>query len=356
MAISVMSNKFMIDQRIRAADDVIAQMPCPNFGRPFMRKLAILLAALLVPATALAVDPEHVVIKEDVAGSSIPVEYRYVETRDGLYAPIALRKPVGDGPFPVVVLASGNGGGGMAWIRDAVASRGHIMEILVESGYAAVWMRYRAEVDLGYNTGGPLVEDVRQGRQLLSRSPLEYEDAIDIIDYLKALPFIDADRVGYIGLSHGGEMALKIAAEYHGLAAAVANEPAAHEFLALSPDDSAGINAATGLRDLETMRMDEVAKVRARVDMEIAKARIATIETPFLVMGRDQDHLQGIFMLTRDLLQEAGKDVEWVSWRHPEHGYIYPYKGADGALRLDEVQRRAIAGVIDFFDRHLGKT
>lgn len=319
-----------------------------------MRKLLLLLAAMLLPVRLLAADPGNVVIEEPVEGSDIPVEYRYVETRDGLYAPIALRKPAGEGPFPVVVLASGNGGGGMAWIRDAVADRGHIMERLLEAGYAAVWMRYRAEVDLGYNNGGPLIEDVRQGRQLLSRSPLEYEDAIDIVEYLKALPFIDADRVGYIGLSHGGEMALKIAAEYHGLAAAVANEPAAHEFLALAPDDTASVNAATGLRDLENMRMDEVGKVRARVDMEIAGARIAGIDTPFLVMGRDEDHLQGIFRLTWELLQESGKEAEWVSWRHPEHGYIYPYRGEDGKLRLDEVQRAAIDGVIDFFDRHMG--
>ena len=36
----------------------------------------------------------------------------YVETWDGLYAPIGLRKPEGEGPFATIVLASGNGGGG----------------------------------------------------------------------------------------------------------------------------------------------------------------------------------------------------------------------------------------------------
>ena len=52
--------------------------------------------------------------------------------------------------------------------------------------------------------------------------------------------------------------------------------------------------------------------------------RIAPIRTPMLVMGRDDDHLQGIFRVSYDVLAEAGKEVAWVSWDHPLHGYIFP--------------------------------
>ena len=45
-----------------------------------------------------------------------------------------------------------------------------------------------------------------------------------------------------MGMSHGGEMALKIASEYHGIRAMVASEPAAHEFLRLRPDVSCVIH------------------------------------------------------------------------------------------------------------------
>ena len=38
--------------------------------------------------------------------------------------------------------------------------------------------------------------------------------------------------------------------------------------------------------------------------------RIAPIRTPMLVMGRDDDHLQGIFRVSYDVLAEAGKEVE----------------------------------------------
>lgn len=297
------------------------------------------------------INAEKVVITEMVDGQS--VHLMYVETWDGLYAPIGLRKPDGQGPFPIILLASGNGGEGMAWIRDAVRDKAYIMDRLVDAGYACAWLRYRTEVELGYNDGGQLVRDKRQGREMFSRSPLEYEDEIAIIEHVKALPFVDAARLALIGMSHGGEMVLKIASEYHGVACAVASEPAAHEFLALTPDDTAFVNEETGLRNIEEMRMAEVGKVRARIDLSLAAARIARIKTPILVMGREHDHLQGIFRATYELLKEAGKDVAWLSFDHDLHGYVFPVRGENGQYAVDAVQLEAIAGVLAYLERYL---
>lgn len=183
--------------------------------------------------------------------------------------------------------------------------------------------------------------------------PLEYEDEIAIIEHVKTLSYVDPDRVGLVDMSHGGEMVLKITSEYHGARCAVASEPAAHEYLALVPDETAFVNEATGLRNIEDMRMAETDKVRRRIDRSIADPRIAGIATPILVMGREDDHLQGIFRVTYELLREAGKDVEWVSYDHPLHGYIYPVRGPDGDYAVDEVQNEAIATVIGYLDRHL---
>jgi dienelactone hydrolase len=305
----------------------------------------------LDPATHL--DPEHVVITEQIDGSDIPVHLMYVETRDGLYAPIGVRKPPGDGPFPIILLASGNGGEGMPWIRNWVRTRSYIMDRLLEAGYACAWIRYRTEVELGYNQGGRLIVDRRQGREMFNRSPLEYEDEIAIIEHVKTLPYVDAERVGLVGMSHGGEMVLKICSEYHGAAVAVASEPAAHEFLALAPDDTVTVNEETHLRNIEEMQMAEVEKVRARIDTALASERIAGIETPILVMGRKDDHLQGIFRTSYDLLAEAGKDVEWVSFDHPLHGYIFPVRSDDGAYHVDAVADEAIGTVIAYLDGYL---
>jgi len=300
-----------------------------------------------------AIDPCNVVLTENI--DEAPAMFAYVETWDGLYAPIGIRRPEGDGPFPIVLLARGNGGEGMGWVRDALHRRGYIMDRLVEAGYACAWLRYRTEIELGYNTGGRLVRDRRQGHDMFNRAPLEYEDEIAIIDYVKNLPFVDPGRVGLVGVSHAGEMILKIASEFDGVTAAVACEPASHEFLALNPDDTAFVNQETQLRNIENMKMAEVEKVRRRIDMDLAKKRIETIDTPILVMGREEDHLQGIFRTTYDLLAEAGKEVEWVSFDHGMHGYIFPERDDDGDYQVDDVQREAIAGVIAYLDRYLKK-
>ena len=300
-----------------------------------------------------AVDPGNVVIEEALEGSEIPVIYAYIETVDGLYAPIGIRKPEGNGPFPMILFASGNGGGGMAWVRDATQNRSWTQEQFVKAGYAVAWMRYRAEVELAYHNYGKLVEDVRQGRQLLNRGPLEYEDVISIIEYVKTLPYIDAGRVGYMGMSHGGEMAFKITSEYDGLKAAIASEPANHEFLALTPDETAHVNPDSGMRDIESMLMRETGKVRRRIDEKVAKERISTINTPILVQGRNSDELQGIFRVGYDLLQEAGKESEWKTYEHDVHGFVYVQRNDAGVYDPDPVQLEGVRDSIDFFDRHM---
>ena len=299
------------------------------------------------------IDPCHVAIIEPVRDSAIPVQLIYVEMIDGLYAPIGLRTPSGDGPFPLVLFAAGNGGGGMAVVQDFTQNRSWTQERFLASGYAVAWLRYRAEVDYAYDRLGKLIEDRRQSRQLLNRGPLEYDDVISIAEYVKTLPGIAADRIGYMGMSHGGEMAFKIASEYHGIRAMVASEPAAHEFLRLRPDATARINPATGLLDVENLLMREAEKVRPRITEDIAHARIGTITTPIFVQGRNSDELQGIFRVCYDLLVEAGKDAQWVSYEHAVHGFVYVQRNARGSYDPDAVQLQAVKDSIAFFDARM---
>ena len=70
-------------------------------------------------------------------------------------------------------------------------------------------------------------------------------------------------------------------------------------------------------------------------------------------MGRETDELQGIFRLNYELLEEAGKDVEWVSYDDDLHGYIYPIRGSDGEYDLHGAKVEAIAFMIAYLDRHL---
>ncbi len=296
---------------------------------------------------------EQPVIQIEIDGHSTYLIY--VETMDGLYTPIGLELPEGEGPFPAVLLASGNGGEGMKWVLENTKYRRFIIDKLLEQGFACGWIRYRTEVELGYNEGGKLIKDQRQGREMFNRSPLEYEDEISIIEAIKKYQEVDEEKIGLLGMSHAGEMILKLTSEYHGVRAAVASEPAAHEFLALNPDESVSINPETQLRDIESMQMQSVDKVRERINMQIALERISSIETPLFIMGRDQDELQGIFRVSYDLLSEQKKNVTWKSYDHDLHGFVYPVLGSNNNYIVNEVQEEAINDVISFFKKHFSK-
>lgn len=311
------------------------------------------MSASPMSASVASLDPAHVVVTVPVPGSRYPVDLMYIEMVDGAYIPIGMRKPEGRGPFPLILFATGNGGGGMTMLRDHIDTKSWTQDQLLDAGYAVAWMRYRAEVDYAYDRIGKLIQSGRQHRQLFNRGPLEYEDAIAVAEYCKTLPFIDGDRLGYIGVSHGGEMALKIASEYHGFKCFVASEPASHEFLRLRPDETAHIDPKTGLLNVEKMLMREATKVRPRITEEVARARVAPIDTPFFVQGRDDDELQGIFRVSYDLLHEMGKDAIWKSYDHDLHGFIYPVREADGTYKPDAVQRQAFADTKAFFDKYL---
>jgi len=298
-------------------------------------------------------DPEHVAITEPVRDCEIPVQLMYVEMIDGMYAPIGLRMPPGPGPFPLILFAAGNGGGGMAAVREATQNRSWTQEQFLAAGYAVAWIRYRAEVDYAYDRIGKLIVDQRQHGALLNRGPLEYEDVIATIEYVKTLPAIAAGRIGYMGMSHGGEMAFKIASEYHGVRAMIASEPASHEFLRLEPDATAHVNPATGLLDVERMLMRETEKVRARITEDVARERMHPIKTPIFVQGRNSDELQGIFRVCYDLLVELGKEAKWATYEHNVHGFVYVGRNGKGVYDPDAVQIQAVGDSIAFFDDYI---
>lgn len=338
--------------------------------RPSLPVLATC-AAVLAAATATAqappenhsIDPTHIVVPEPVPnppavvteripGSNVTAEIIFVEMADGVYSPIAMMKPPGNGPFPIIVLAHMNGGQGTQWLREWLRYGNWTPEQFLQAGYAVAWMRYRAEVN---NTYGPRLEErTRQGRQLFNRGPFEYDDAISIIEHVKTLPYINGDRVGYLGLSHGGEMLFKIASEYHGLRCGIANEPAAGEYLGVGPRPPGGPRIPeTRPIVTEQMQEEEKAETRARIDMKVAMDRINRITTPILVQGRTNDDNLPVFRLSYELAREAGKQVEWKTYEHLEHGFVFVRRNEKGVYDPDPVQREVVKDSLAYFDRCL---
>jgi dipeptidyl aminopeptidase/acylaminoacyl peptidase len=334
----------------------------------------VALAAMFVGANAMhaqqsqpnaSSDPDHIFftqpiknpvteVVEPVKDSAFPLHLVYVETVDGMYAPIGLRKPEGTGPFPIILFAHMNGGLGTQWIREWTQNGSWTLEQFLKAGYAVAWMRYRAEVRTGY--GVPLVEGKQEGRQIFSRGPFEYEDAISIIKFVKTLPYVDPNRVGYLGLSHGGEMLMKIASGYDGLRAGIASEPASIDFLARRPqprDPNASPPPETMKVNTDEMQRKAVEELRGRIEINVAMQRINAIKTPILVQGRERDHNQAIFRLNYELLREARKEVEWKSYDHDEHGFVFVKRNDKGAYHADPVQLQIVKDSIAYFDQHL---
>lgn len=297
--------------------------------------------------------PEHpphgYVVSKTLPGLAEAVDLTFVFTRDEIYVPIAVRRPAGPGPFPAILLGSGNGAGGMPEVERQTARLGPMMDRMLARGYVVAYAEYRNEIPYLYeqiNRASNLEDNISGGQRTLKSAPsLDSDDYIAIIRYLQSLPYVDADAVGTYGVSHSGELMLKAASEIT-FGAAVPNEGAAHEFLSVDTGPSIP-------RKGTEIQLQDVEVVKRHADKARAMARIRRIETPFLHLGRDDDHLQGIFKLSHEWMVEAGKDSIWASFDHPVHGYGFLYPEPDGAFRPDPIQEKAFGLVMAFFDKHL---
>lgn len=294
--------------------------------------------------------PSHgYVITKPVRGSEFPVDLTFVLTRDEIYVPVAVRKPRGDGPFPVIVMGRGDGRGGVPHVEKQVERLATMQDGMIACGYAVVFVNYRNEIPHLYEDtlrAQNLADDVSgEGRTLKSAPTLDSDDLIAILKYLQTLAYVDKDAIGIVGVSHSGEMILKIAAETT-FAAGVAIEGASHEFLSVN-------TGPTAPRAGNVIQYQDIEVVRKNADKKRAMERIQRIKTPILHIGRDPDHLQGIFKLVHEWMQEAGKDSTWVSLDHPVHGYPFMYRQDDGSYQPDATQKKAYDIFMEFFDRHL---
>ena len=306
-----------------------------------------MLVGLGLSILATAQESPQYVITKSVLDSNIPVDLIFVQTFDHIYTPIGVRKPPGDGPFPAVIMASGNGDGAMPEVERAVARHSRFMEEFVRAGYVAVYSQYRNEVPEAYNELPPArdIGDSRGTRgPIIKSSPsLDSDDFISIIEYVKALPYVDPEAIGIIGSSHGGELILKAATQID-FAAGILGEPAAREILNID------ISGEPQDGPLQFQRKNRVAGLANKA---VAMERLRKIDTPILFMGRASDHNQGLFELTYDWLIEAGKDVTWASFDHPRHGYVFIRNQRDGSYQPDETQQEALEVMMEFLGRHL---
>lgn len=301
---------------------------------------------------ATKTEPHAYTVVAPLAGTPYPALQTFVLTQDEIYVPIVVRKPAGDGPFPVITMGRGDGRGGMPHVLAQVERLVPMQDEMIRRGYAVAYINYRNEIPYLYGERGAvrnLDDDMSGGenRTLKSAATLDSDDLAAVWRYLQVQPWVRPDAIGAIGISHGGEMILKAAAEGAPLAAGVIAEGASHEFLSVN-------TGPTAPRRGGELQYQNIGVVRANADRERALARIRSIEAPMLHVSREGDHLQGIFDLVHAWMIECGKASELRSYRHEDHGFCLVYDD-DGTRRFtpDPVQRAAFDTWMAFFDRHL---
>ena len=154
----------------------------PN-GTAVRTELATILLnfSKLTPAEETETDSEATYIAETVS----------IEA-NGRTIPAVVTLPVGEGPFPAVVLNHGHGGN-----KDEGTGFGGIAEALAEAGIASIRMDFPGCGD----STEPFTENTLSNM---------IADSNAAKDYLVANYPVDADKLGILGYSMGGRIALEI--------------------------------------------------------------------------------------------------------------------------------------------------
>ena len=243
-----------------------------------------------------------------VSEADSPVQQTYIKSKDGLYIAAAIRKPKGDGRYPAIIIFHGAPGGrGMEQLVGW--SRG-------DHG-GPVWERFLQE---GYVVA---VADYRGGNMNLTSTPssvgmiTSIDDGLSVIDYVKALPYVDPNRLNLYGVSLGGNLVMNLVSRVT-VNSAIVGAPAVIWFLGInmSPGVPAGPHRFEG----------------AKPDPEVARKKIEPIRTPILILVGTADSLLPVTTMLHDALAAAGKQVRMEVYEHGYHDFCL---GPQGQKRPD---------------------
>jgi dipeptidyl-peptidase-4 len=131
----------------------------------------------------------------------VPMEFFTVKSRDGVQLNASMIKPPDFNPqkkYPVLVYTYG--GPHAQVVRNAWGGANFLWhELMAQKGYIIFSVDNRGSAGRGHAFESPL--HFRMGAQELS-------DQRDGVQYLKSLPYVDANRIGIWGWSYGGHMTL----------------------------------------------------------------------------------------------------------------------------------------------------
>ncbi|MCX7016696.1 MAG: alpha/beta fold hydrolase, partial [Candidatus Sumerlaeota bacterium] len=229
---------------------------------------------------------------------------------DGMEIPAYIRKPAGDGPFPVIVLLHG---GGASPDGQGAYKHGHLTyptsQFLAE-GWAVYAIEFRPDSNL---------------------LPVEWQDTIAAIEYAKELPYVDSSRVAVMGCSHGGHIMARVAARAR-VSCAVLAAPAVLNLLEIANDpvkleeENAHVHKMlpgfVALLEKEFKApIAEIVKNPKQFGYESPLAEMDKIETPVLLICGQNDDNYHVIQPYGEKLKELGKTVQTYYPENGPHGF-----------------------------------
>ena len=136
-------------------------------------------------------------------------EARYPELCKGIidFQKVTYRSSIGDLDIPAYVFAPAQkrgpkGHAAMVWVHGGVhgnwgLSMFPFVKEAVQRGYVIITPNYRGSTGYG-----------EAWHKAIDYGGYEVDDVISAVDYLKTLPYVDPDRIGIMGWSHGGYITL----------------------------------------------------------------------------------------------------------------------------------------------------
>jgi dienelactone hydrolase len=301
--------------------------------------------------------------KTETVGNRLVTEMQYPSS-DGRMIPCVLSMPKGDGPFPMLVtIHGGQGNRDLGYIRTMAApgSLSPTINAFNEQHWAILAISYRAG-------GGALLG-------------MEHDDVIAGIRFAKTLPKVDSARVGVVGGSHGGHLALvaaeKMGNEFLCVAAGSpwmtdpvvymtgdANKPPLSRVPQPARDDlmKNGRSLFNGLIRGRGMSEREAKDFLARNSIE-ANADKIVIPTLFITSRGDDQAPHVLIEPMIERMKAAGKDVTVYTAGKSPHGFYWARTvSAARALRgeksaqEEKEEKTAREAMIAFFTRQFART
>ena len=298
----------------------------------------------------------------ETIGNRVITEMQYPSS-DGKLISCVLSMPQGNGPFPILVtIHGGQGNRDFGYIRSMAAPNGFSPTISAfnEQPWAILAISYRAG-------NGALFG-------------MEQDDVVAGIRFAKTLPKIDADRIGVVGGSHGGHLAL-VAAEKMGrefLCVAVGSpwmtDPVVYMTgdptkppLSKVPEKAREDLLLNGRRILNGMKMGRRmsdAQIKEFIQQHSIEANAMKINIPTLfVTSRGDDQAPHVLIEPMiDKMRTAKKEVEVYTAEKSPHGFYWARtvsaaRDLRGEKTPQEAEEELIARrtIIDFFSKHFAR-